>query len=422
MGKREIKNAHILCVGTELLLGDIVNTNAAFLSKQLASLGISVYHHTVVGDNPERLKAALTLALSQADLVIMSGGLGPTDDDLTKETVSSLFGRRLVLREELLASIKSYFEKTGRVMTKNNEKQAYMPEGAVVFENNFGTAPALALESEDNAENTVIMLPGPPSELVPLYFEKVLPYLKGRSNSAIISRNVHIFGMGESAVAQKLDELLKSAVNPTVAPYCKDGEVRLRVTASARDEAEALLMCDKVVEEIKASEVGAFVYGIDLDSMENAVLQVLLEKGKTFAVAESCTGGLIAKRITDLPGASAVFLGGCITYTNEIKQALLGVKKESLDEYTAVSEQVAMEMAKGVRERTGADIGISATGYAGPGGGDGEKGVGTVFLGISTARGESFRRLSLSSRRSREYIRNVSATNAFNMILKAVLE
>ncbi len=418
--KKDIKSAEILCVGTALLLGDIVNTHAAFLSAELANLGIGVYHHSVVGDNPARLKAALTLALSRADLVIMSGGLGPTKDDLTKETTAELFGRKMQMNEDCLRDIRAYFESTGRVMTENNEKQAMMPEGAIIFTNRYGTAPALALEDGDAAEHTVIMLPGPPVELVPIYFEEVLTYLKARSHSAIVSRNVHIFGMGESAVAAKLDKMLTESQNPTVAPYCKEGEVRLRVTASAADEQAAAAMCDEKVAQIRASEIGSYIYGVDIDSIERAALNALRESKMTLAAAESCTGGLIAKRITDLSGASEVFLGGCVTYTNEIKQKLLGVKAETLAAHTAVSAEVAMEMARGVRERLGADIGISATGYAGPGGGDAENPVGTVYLGISTENGESYRRLSLSNRRSRDFIRIVSATNAFDMIIKAV--
>ncbi len=422
MQKRDIRTAEILCVGTELLLGDIVNTNATFLSAQLADLGISVYRHSVVGDNTERLTEALSLALSRADLVICSGGLGPTKDDLTKETAAALFGREMVMDEKSLEAIRGYFAATGRVMTENNVKQALMPQGAIIFPNHYGTAPALALEDGDEAERTVIMLPGPPVELEPIFFEQVLPYLRRRSHRAIVSRNVHIFGKGESAVAAELDELLSKAQNPTVAPYCKEGEVRLRVTAAAADKATATAMCDKCIGEIMQTPVGAFVYGVDVDSIEQRAVTLLAEKGMSVSAAESCTGGLIAKRLTDISGASQVFFGGCVTYTNEAKQALLGVRAETLAEHTAVSAEVAMEMARGVRERLSTDIGVSATGYAGPGGGDANNPVGTVYIGISTEGGESFRRLSLSQRRSREYIRKVSATNAFDMILEAIKE
>jgi len=413
-----IKNAEILCVGTELLLGDIVNTNAAFLSKRLAELGICVYHHSVVGDNPSRLKDALSLALSRSDLVITSGGLGPTKDDLTKETAAEFFGLTMELDTKVLEDIRAYFAATGRVMSPNNEKQAMMPKGATVFPNRYGTAPSLAIEGKGK---TVIMLPGPPVELIPLFDEEVAPYLKAQSNMAIFSRNIHFFGIGESALAERLDKLLTEAENPTVAPYCNSGEVRLRVTASAQTEDEARVMCDECVDSIIKSEVGEYVYGVDVETIENALVQKLHEKGLTLSCAESCTGGLIAKRITDIPGTSSVFLGGCVTYTNEIKQKLIGVNAETLEKYTAVSAEVAMEMAHGVRELTGSDIALSATGIAGPTGGSELTPVGTVFIGLSTKNGESFRKLSLSSRRSREFIRTVSATNAFDMALKSIL-
>ena len=410
--------AEILCTGEELLLGDIVNTNAAFLSERLTDLGICVYHHSVVGDDPHRLGECVEEGLSRSDVVIISGGLGPTKDDLTKETVAALFGRKMKLHEPSLADIKSYFERTGRVMSKNNEKQAMMPEGAIVFPNHFGTAPALALERD---LKSVIMLPGPPSELIPLFFEQVEPYLKSKISQAIVSKNIHIFGMGESAVAERIDALLIDTPSLTAATYCKEGEVRIRITARAEDESVATALCESHAQKIMQSEVGGFVYGVDVGTIENAVVMALHEKKLTLSAAESCTGGLIAKRITDISGCSDVFFGGCVTYTNDVKRRLIGVKTETLERYGAVSEQTAREMARGVRIATGSDIGISTTGVAGPTGGTAETPVGTVFIGISTSEGESVRRLSLSSMRSREYIRQASATNAFDMVLKAVL-
>lgn len=410
--------AEILCTGEELLLGDIVNTNAAFLSERLTDLGICVYHHSVVGDDPHRLGECVEEGLSRSDVVIISGGLGPTKDDLTKETVAALFGRKMKLHEPSLADIKSYFERTGRVMSKNNEKQAMMPEGAIVFPNHFGTAPALALERDSKS---VIMLPGPPSELVPLFREQVEPYLKSKISQAIVSKNIHIFGMGESAVAERIDALLIDTPSLTAATYCKEGEVRIRITARAEDESVAAALCESHAQKIMQSEVGGFVYGVDVGTIENAVVMALHEKKLTLSAAESCTGGLIAKRITDISGCSDVFFGGCVTYTNDVKRRLIGVKAETLERYGAVSEQTAREMARGVRIATGSDIGISTTGVAGPTGGTAETPVGTVFIGISTSEGESVRRLSLSSMRSREYIRQASATNAFDMVLKAVL-
>ena len=410
--------AEILCTGEELLLGDIVNTNAAFLSAELTALGLCVYHHSVVGDDPKRLGDCVAEGLSRSDIVIISGGLGPTKDDLTKETVGALFGRKMQMHAESLEAIKDYFAKTGRVMSKNNEKQAMMPEGAIVLPNHFGTAPALALEN-DNGQS-VIMLPGPPSELIPLFFEQVVPYIKSKSSKAIVSKNIHFFGIGESALAEKLDGFLIDTYELCAATYCKEGEVRIRITARADSESEAERACEDYAQKIMQTEAGAFVYGIDIGTIENAVVKALHESGLTLSAAESCTGGLIAKRITDISGCSDVFFGGCVTYTNDIKMRLISVSAETLERYGAVSEQTAKEMARGVRLATESDIGVSATGIAGPTGGTAETPVGTVFIGISTRNGESYRKLILSPMRSREYIRQASATNAFDMILKAI--
>ena len=410
--------AEILCTGEELLLGDIVNTNAAFLSARLTDLGISVFHHSVVGDEPTRLKECVCEALLRSDAVIISGGLGPTKDDLTKETVAELFGRNMELHEPSLDAIRNYFEKTGRVMSKNNEKQAMMPEGAIVFPNHFGTAPSLALENEKG--QTVIMLPGPPSELVPIFFEQIESYLKSKNPMAIVSKNLHFFGIGESALAEKLDGLLIDTASLSAATYCKEGEVRIRITARADSEEEARGLCEDYAKKIMQSEAAEFLYGVDVETIENALVRELHAKKKTLSAAESCTGGLIAKRVTDISGCSDVFFGGCVTYTNDVKHRLLGVRLETLERYGAVSEQTAMEMARGVRLVTGSDIGVSSTGIAGPTGGTEQTPVGTVFIGISTEKGESFRKLTLSPMRSREYIRLASATNAFDMVLKAL--
>lgn len=410
--------AEILCTGEELLLGDIVNTNAAFLSAELTGLGINVYHHSVVGDDASRLADCVSEGLSRSDIVVISGGLGPTKDDLTKETVGALFGREMRLHSESLEAIRAYFAKTGRVMSKNNEKQAMMPEGAIVFPNHYGTAPALALENERG--QSVIMLPGPPSELVPLFFEQVVPYLKRKSEAAIVSKNIHFFGIGESALAERLDGLLIDTPALSAATYCKEGEVRIRITARADSEAEAEGACEAYAQKIMQTDAGKFVYGVDVGTIENAVVKALHESGLTLSAAESCTGGLIAKRVTDISGCSDVFFGGCVTYTNDVKQRLIGVSEKTLEQYGAVSEQTAREMARGVRLATGSDIGVSATGIAGPTGGTAETPVGTVFIGISTRNGEEVRKLSLSPMRSREYIRLASATNAFDMVLKAI--
>lgn len=413
---KEIRTCEILCVGTELLLGDIVNTNAAYLSRKLAELGISVYNQSVVGDNPERLKKALSDAAERADLIVTSGGLGPTYDDLTKETIAEFFGRKLVRNEEILESITSYFAEMGRHMTENNKKQADIPEGAIVLKNDYGTAPGVAVEDEERGV-TAIMLPGPPRELEPMFLYEVMPYLMKRSGNVLVSRNINIFGMGESSVENVLRTLMENSKNPTVAPYCKEGEVRLRVTAKAENSEKAYEMCTETVEKILETEVASAVYGIDTDSIEEELVRRLKESGKTIATAESCTGGLIAKRITDISGSSAVFLGGCVTYANSVKEGLIGVSHESLEKFGAVSEQVALEMARGVRKAVGADIAVSTTGIAGPDGGTPEKPVGTVWVGISSEKGDRAVLLRLSPRRERSYIRTLAASNALYLAL-----
>ena len=411
-----VTSAEILCVGTELLLGDIINTNASYISKRLAALGIPVYRQAVVGDNPERMRQAIAESFSRSDCLILSGGLGPTCDDITKEMVAEHFGLELVLNREALDRMMEYFSSTGRNMTKNNEKQAMAPIGARVLQNNWGTAPGFVIEKDGK---TAILLPGPPIELEPMWRERVEPYLFERSNSVIVSKNIYILGMGESAVEEKLRYMMEELENPTVAPYAGNGECRVRVSARAKDEATASEMCDRQIDEIKKTEVGEFIYGIDVDSMENALVMKLRERGMTLATAESCTGGLIAKRVTDLAGCSDVFLGGCVTYANEAKEKLIGVSHETLEKYGAVSEQTAREMAKGVRLALGADVGIATTGIAGPGGGTPEKPVGTVYVAVSTAEGERVKLLNLSPKRSREFIRICAATNAMSLALKS---
>ena len=418
-----IRTAEILCVGTELLLGDIVNTNAAFLSKQLAALGISVYHQTVVGDHPDRLRVALSDAFEghgrpAADLVILSGGLGPTYDDLTKETVAAYFGRNMEMHEESLARIRDFFTRTGRVMTPNNEKQAMMPVGCVVFPNDYGTAPALAV---GDGTRTAIMLPGPPAELVPIFNEQVIPFLRRYTEGVLISRNIHIMGLGESAVEQILHDRMVSSENPTVAPYCKSGEVRLRVTARAEDEGTATAMCDRMVAEIQSNpQIHPYIYGVDCDNAETALVRLFTERGLTVATAESCTGGMIGQRITAIPGASAVYLGGCITYTNEQKIRLLGVDPDTIAAHTEVSTETASEMAAGVRERLGADVGLSTTGYAGPGGGTEQNPVGTVYVAVATKDSMTVQRLYYRQK-SRDYVREAAASRVMLEAIKAIL-
>lgn len=414
---KQIESAEILCVGTELLLGDIVNTNAAYIARKLAMLGIAVYHQSVVGDNPERLRNALSDAFSRADLVILSGGLGPTCDDLTKETVAAYFGRKLVRDESVLREIESYFvARYGPLstMTPNNRKQADIPEGGRAFHNPNGTAPGILIEGDTK---TAILLPGPPRELEPMMDDQVVPYLAQRSGRVFFSRTVHLAEIGESAVEDALYDLMQSK-NPTLAPYAKEGEVKLRVTASAKTTEEARALCDEMVQKVYTSPVARYIYGLDVGTIQEALVSALQEKKMTVAVAESCTGGLVAAHITDVSGASAVLLGGLVTYTEKAKEELLGVRRESLERFSAVSDQVAREMAEGARERLGADIGISTTGYAGPTGGTEADPVGTVYIGIATKDGTNVTRLSLSSLRSRTYVRTIATGRALLYALR----
>ncbi len=407
-------SAEILCIGTEVLIGDIVNTNAAYLGAHLSAAGVNVYHHTVCGDNAGRIKECLALALSRNDLVVTTGGLGPTYDDITKEIVAEYFGLPLEEHAEVLGRITAYFTASGRAMTENNRKQALIPKGAHILVNNFGTADGIAVTV---GEKTVIMLPGPPREMKPMFDNEVLPYLKalGISGEVLVSSNVNIFGMGESSVEAALADLMKNSKNPTVAPYVGSGEVRLRVTASGKDEDEAQSRIAPVVKQI-VETLGNAVYGVDEPSLEAVLVKQLAEKGMTVAFAESCTGGLISERLTAIPGASEVFGFGFATYANEAKVKLLGVSPETLEKYGAVSEQTACEMARGALEVSGADIAISVTGIAGPDGGTAEKPVGLVYMGVAAKGKDVFAKKLLLARHcghDRAYVRTLAANHAF---------
>ena len=399
----------IIAVGTELLLGEIVNTDAPMIAQGLAELGIGVYFQTVCGDNPDRLKSVLEVAKQRADLIITTGGLGPTADDLTKETIAAAFGKGLVRDEESMARLREHFK--GRTMTQNNEKQADVPEGSTVFQNDWGTAPACAFEGEGCL---VIMLPGPPRECTPLFREKVMPFLEKRRGGALCSRYVKVFGMGESEMASRLSRQMDTWENPTAAPYAKEGECLVRITAMGKNKEEAFAMTEPAVREVR-QVLGDVVYGVDVDSLEQVVVQEMTARGLTLATAESCTGGLMGKRITDVPGASACYLGGVVSYHNEVKENLLGVRHETLMTKGAVSEDTACQMAQGVRKALGADIGISTTGVAGPGGGTPEKPVGLIYVGISTGDRTWAVRI-LRPRQSRESLRRLASSTAFDLV------
>ena len=414
----KIRNAEILCVGTELLLGEVINTNVAYIGKALARLGISVYHTSVVGDNQGRLKEAVANALQNADLLILSGGLGPTYDDLTKETVAEVLGLPMTRDENILKEIENYFNSTGRIMPPNNAKQADIPQGAIALPNRTGTAPGIFVEKD---EKIVVLLPGPPFELQPMFDEYVFPRLRELSDKILISHNIHIMGMGESEVEMHLFDLMKNSVNPSLAPYAKEGEMRLRVGALAQSEEEGEKMCAEMIETVKNSPVGEYIYALDADNIEKLVVQTLKEHKLTIAVAESCTGGMLGKRITDIPGASSVFAGGFISYSNESKINLLGVNPITIQEHSAVSEKTAMEMAEGARKALKTDLAIAITGEAGPTPDPStNQRVGTVFIGISTADKTYAISHIVSSQRDRDYIRKVSCSRALREVLKTI--
>jgi nicotinamide-nucleotide amidase len=409
-------SAEILCVGTEILLGDIVNTNAAYISRELAACGIACYYQSVVGDNPGRLSESLRLALSRADIVLTTGGLGPTYDDLTKETVAACFGLTMDLHLPSLDRMRSFFTRINRPFTSNNEKQAFMPVGSVIFDNERGTAPGLAIEKDGK---TVIMLPGPPGEMTWMFDHKVKPFLQSRSSEILVSKTIHIFGLGESAVESVLHDYMLEHTNPTIAPYAKTGEVQLRVTACAPDADAASELIEPVVNEVCAMFPDN-VYGVDVGDLQTALVGALTEAGLTIAVAESCTGGMISARITEVPGSSAALLCGVCSYSNQSKIDLLGVDPKTLEIHGAVSEETALEMARGVRLRSGADIGISTTGVAGPSGGTRDKPVGLVYIAISTATKEKALQLRLGRgyANERELIRGSACLNAMNLALR----
>lgn len=400
----------LISVGTEILLGDILNTDAQFLSIELARLGISVIHQSTVGDNRERLLAQLKEAADRSDIIILSGGLGPTPDDLTKEVCCEFFGKKMFLHEPTVEKIKTYFSTKGMKMAQNNLKQAMLPKDCVIFPNDNGTAPGMAIE-KDGVH--ILVLPGPPRELKPMFRNCAVPYLMQFSDRIIVSHNIRTFGIGESLMAERVNDLF-DAENPTVAPYAKDGEALLRVTAMARTKEEAENLCKPVINEIK-SRLDGFVYGVDYTCIEEAVIEKLKEKHMKVATAESCTGGLIAKRITDVPGASEVFDCGIISYANEIKHRVLGVSEDDLNKYGAVSEPVARQMAQGALKVSGADIAVSVTGIAGPDSDSTNKPVGLVYIGLADRDNVWVRELR-TSRKDRSYNRYVSASNTLNMI------
>ena len=403
-------DTEIISVGTEMLLGHITNTDARDISEMLSKIGINVKYHTVVGDNPERLRDCVRIAKERADIIITTGGLGPTCDDLTKQILAECFGKKLVKSEAEERGLYEYIN-VGRKLTENTFQQALVPEGCTIFHNEWGTAPGCGFEAEGKI---VVMLPGPPKECDPMFENCAIPYLKKLSDEQIVSHAVRIFGIGESGVDQMFREEMNAMSNPSMAPYAKECDCLLQITAKAKSEAEAEAMMAPVIAHVK-ERLGEYVYGMDIECLEEAVLPLLKEKGLFFAAAESCTGGDIARRITEIPGASTVFLGGCVTYTNEAKAKLLGVDPALIEANGAVSEPVARAMAERVRAITGADIGVGVTGLAGPDG-DGVHPVGTVFVSMAV-EGETYvRALSLGEKRTRSFIRRMAGNHIFDMM------
>lgn len=406
----------IIAVGTELLLGQITNTNARFLSEQLAKIGIDVYYHTVVGDNRNRLQQVVRQAASRSDLIVLCGGLGPTDDDLTREVVSDVISVPLALHEPTLARIQSFFNRLKRPMTDNNRKQAMVFAGGTVFPNDNGTAPGLAISTGDRH---YILLPGPPRELTPMFHEQVRPYLQKLlpQDAVVHSRVLHFMGIGESLLETKISDLIERQSNPTVAPLAKEGEVTLRLTAKAATakQAEALI---RSVEIPIRERIGQYLYGVDVPSLAHIVVSRLTETKQTVAVAESCTGGFLSSLFTSVPGSSAVFKSGVVCYSAESKEQLLGVPAAVIDKYGTVSEEVARLLAENVREQARSDYGIGVTGVAGPEAVEG-KPVGRVYVALARkVRPTVAKTLNLAG--LRETIQRLAAKQAMFLLFEAL--
>lgn len=407
----------LISVGTEILLGNIVNTNAAYLAEQCAACGLSCFYQTVVGDNEERLQETVKNGLKRSDILILTGGLGPTDDDLTKEVVAKTMKKKLVEDSKAREMIQTFFDNRGIEITDNNWKQALVPEGAIVMYNNNGTAPGLIVES---GEKCAILLPGPPKEMKPMFEEYVLNYLKAKNPEVIVSTTVKLCGIGESKVEDMIHDLLEKQSNPTIAPYVKTGEVHLRVTAKAADVKSANKLIKPVVKQLK-TKLGEYIYTTDEEiTLEKAVVDLLAANNLTISSVESCTGGMVASRLINVPGVSDVFKLGHITYSNKAKKKILGVKKRTLEKYTAVSEEVAVEMAKGAALASKADVCVSVTGIAGPDGGSAKKPVGLVYIACSIKGNVTVKEYHFNG--NREKIRENATAAALVLIRNCVLE
>ena len=406
-----------ICVGTEILLGSIVNTNAAYLSEKCAGLGLSCYFQTVVGDNEERLTQVLRVGMERSDIIILSGGLGPTEDDLTKEVAAKVCGKELLLHKPSKKVIEKFFADRGMEPTDNNWKQAMLPEGAIVLENYNGTAPGAIIETEICR---LILLPGPPNELRPMFEESVAPYLEQLTNQVICSKTVKICGVGESKAEMMVKDLIDAQDNPTIATYAKTGEVHIRVTANGEDKKAALKLMKPVVKELK-SRFGNDIYSTEETcTLEKAVADLLIANGLTVTLAESCTGGLLSARLVSVPGISDVYKMGVVTYSNKAKRRLLGVKKGTLQKYGAVSVQTAEEMAKGAAVSFKADVAVATTGIAGPDGGSEEKPVGLVYISCCVKGRTVVKECRFSG--NRDKVREAAVAAALTLLRRCILE
>ncbi|PXV96033.1 nicotinamide-nucleotide amidase [Lachnotalea glycerini] len=407
----------LISVGTELLLGNTVNTNACFLAEKCAILGLSLYYQTSVGDNEQRLAETIQTAQKRSDVVILSGGLGPTQDDLTKEVVANVMGKTLIEDEHTKQRINDYFTKSQITITENNWKQAFVPEGAIVVDNENGTAPGVIMEENGK---TVILLPGPPNELIPMFMNDIYPYLNKLQPETIYSKMVKVCGVGESTAETMIKDLIDNQTNPTVAPYAKVGEVHIRVTARAKDEEEAKKMIKPVVKELKA-RFGKNVYSTDEnETLEEAVIKLLEKNELKVTTAESCTGGMLAARLVNVPGVSEVFREGFVTYSNKAKRKILSVQKSTLKKYGAVSEKTAKEMAKGGVFATDTDVCVAITGIAGPDGGTEEKPVGLVYIACYIDDKVTVREFNFKGNRSK--IREQSVVKALTLLRECILD
>lgn len=404
----------IISIGTELLMGQVLNTNTKYLSEELNKLGVGVYYHHTVGDNPIRLEKLINSAFENVDMIITTGGLGPTQDDLTKEVISKIFNKKLQLHEKSYNQIKSYFKSKNIKMTDNNKKQAVMPQDSIVLTNNYGTAPGFIIE-DDNKK--IISLPGPPREMKKMFEEEVIKHLKEKSNN-IVSKTIRLIGIGESALEDAIIDLIDNQTNPTIATYAKPGQVSIRITASDKNRDKANEMVDKMVQVID-TRLSRYIYSFKDEELIDIVGNELIKRNKTISLAESCTGGMIAANLTDISGISKVFDRGLVTYSNKAKEEELGVKYHILEEFGAVSRQTAEEMVLGLKNKTNSDICLSVTGIAGPGGGCDKKPVGLVYISIIYDDVIVTRRFNFAG--DRKKIRENTLLNALNMIREVFL-